>query len=102
MFNTFRKLTAASIIFANVLFAVSVSAKKSNGGGASAPSASAGRFGNVEGITAKQMRDWLTYIASDELEGRDTPSKGLDLAAKYIAEHLNKLGIKPAGDEGTY
>lgn len=100
MFNKFRKLTAASVIFANLLFAVSVSAQKSNGGGANA--ASAGKFGNVEGITAKQMRDWLTYIASDELEGRDTPSKGLDLAAKYIAEHLAKIGIKPAGDEGTY
>lgn len=98
MFNKFRKLAAASLILANLLFVVSVSAQKSNGGGA----ASTGKHGNVEGITAKQMREWLTYIASDELEGRDTPSKGLDLAAKYIAEHLNKLGIKPAGDEGTY
>ena len=60
------------------------------------------RFGNVDAINAKQMREWLTYIASDELEGRDTPSKGLDLAAKYISEHLSKLGIRPAGDEGTY
>ena len=60
------------------------------------------RFGNVDAINSKQMREWLTYIASDELEGRDTPSKGLDLAAKYIADHLSKLGIRPAGDEGTY
>lgn len=98
MFNKLRKFTAVSIIFANLIFVVSASGQKSNVGGVG----SAGKFGNVEGITAKQMRDWLTYIASDELEGRDTPSKGLDLAAKYIAEHLNKLGIKPAGDEGTY
>ena len=99
MFNKLRKLTAASVILANLLFVISVSAQKSNGSGAGA---SAGKFGNVEAINARQLRDWLTYIASDELEGRDTPSKGLDLAAKYIAEHLNKLGIKPAGDEGTY
>ena len=64
--------------------------------------APAPRFGNVDAVNAKQMREWLTYIASDELEGRDTPSKGLDIAAKYIAGHLNKLGIRPAGDEGTY
>ncbi len=99
MFNKLRKITAASIILANLIFAISVSAQKSNGSGGGS---SAGKFGNVEAVSAKQMREWLTYIASDELEGRDTPSKGLDLAAKYIAEHLNKLGIRPAGDEGTY
>ena len=73
---------------------------KGNGGGANA--ASAARFGNVDSITAKQLRDHLTFIASDELEGRDTPSKGLDIAAKYIAGHLAAWGIKPAGDEATY
>ncbi len=99
MFVKSRRIIAAAIVFANLLLVVSVSAQKSNGGGAAA---SAGKFGNVENITASQMRGWLTYIASDELEGRDTPSKGLDLAAKYISEHLNKLGIRPAGDEGTY
>lgn len=60
------------------------------------------RFGNTEGITAQQMKDYLTFIASDELEGRDTPSRGLDIAAMYIAEHLKSWGIKPAGDGGTY
>ncbi|MEO7539972.1 MAG: M20/M25/M40 family metallo-hydrolase [Pyrinomonadaceae bacterium] len=59
-------------------------------------------FGNVEGITAKQLKDYLTFIASDELEGRDTPSRGLDIAAMYIAQHLSSWGIKPAGDDGTY
>ena len=68
-------------------------------GVAAAPAA---RFGNVDAITAKQLRDHLTFIASDELEGRDTPSKGLDIAANYIAAHLSSLGIKPAGDEATY
>ncbi len=99
MFVKIKKITAAAVIFANLLFVVTASAQKSSGGSAAAP---AGKFGNVNNITASQLRSWLTYIASDELEGRDTPSKGLDLAAKYISEHLNKLGIKPAGDEGTY
>ncbi|MDQ3798140.1 MAG: M20/M25/M40 family metallo-hydrolase [Acidobacteriota bacterium] len=60
------------------------------------------RFGNTDGITAQQMKDYLTFIASDELEGRDTPSRGLDIAAMYIASHLAKWGIKPAGDGGSY
>jgi hypothetical protein len=34
--------------------------------------------------------------------GRDTPSKGLDETAKYIATHLARFGVKPAGDDGTF
>lgn len=59
-------------------------------------------FGNVEAITAKQLKEYLTFIASDELEGRDTPSRGLDIAAMYIAQHLSSWGLKPAGDNGSY
>jgi hypothetical protein len=59
-------------------------------------------FGNTDGITAQQLKNYLEFIASDELEGRDTPSRGLDIAAMYIAEHLKTWGIKPAGDNGTY
>ncbi|HMS38674.1 MAG TPA: hypothetical protein PKE69_00370 [Pyrinomonadaceae bacterium] len=60
------------------------------------------KFGNTDGITAAQLKNYLEFIASDELEGRDTPSRGLDIAALYIAEHLKSWGIKPAGDNGTY
>jgi hypothetical protein len=48
------------------------------------------------------MKDYLSFIASDELEGRDTPSAGLDAAAKYISTHLARWKVKPAGDDGTY
>jgi hypothetical protein len=60
------------------------------------------KFGNTDGITAAQLRNYLEFIASDELEGRDTPSRGLDIAAMYIADHLKTWGIKPGGDNGTY
>src|SRR5215213_10378369 len=62
----------------------------------------AAKFGNTDGITAAQLRNYLEFIASDELEGRDTPSRGLDIAAMYIADHLKTWGIKPGGDNGTY
>ncbi len=58
--------------------------------------------GNVEGVTAAQMKDFLTFIAADELEGRDAPSRGLDIAALYIANHLSRWGLKPAGENGSY
>ena len=56
----------------------------------------------VNTITAAQLRDYLSFIASDEMEGRDTPSRGLDTTAKFIALNLDHWGFKPAGDDGTF
>jgi Zn-dependent M28 family amino/carboxypeptidase len=56
----------------------------------------------VATISADQMRDYLTFIASDEMEGRDTPSRGLDTTAKFLAMNLSRWGFKPAGDDGTF
>jgi Zn-dependent M28 family amino/carboxypeptidase len=64
--------------------------------------AKSGEFGGVESITAAQLRDYLYFVASDEMEGRDTPSRGLDLTAKFIALNLSRWGFKPAGDGGTF
>jgi Zn-dependent M28 family amino/carboxypeptidase len=56
----------------------------------------------VDAITAAQLRNYLTFVASDEMEGRDTPSRGLDTTAKFIAMNLDRWGFKPAGDDGTF
>lgn len=56
----------------------------------------------AESISAAQLKDYLYYVASDEMEGRDTPSRGLDLTAKFIGMMLSRWGFKPAGDNGTY
>jgi len=56
----------------------------------------------VETIAANQLRDYLTFIASDEMEGRDTPSRGLDTTAKFLAMNLDRWGFKPAGDDGSF
>ena len=56
----------------------------------------------VDSISANQMKDYLTFIASDEMEGRDTPSRGLDTTAKFLAMNLSRWGFKPAGDNGTF
>ena len=56
----------------------------------------------VSAITAADMKEWLTYIASDQLQGRATYSEGLGMAASYIAEHLKAWGVKPGGDDGSY
>ncbi len=56
----------------------------------------------AEGVTAEQLKEYLYFVASDEMEGRDTPSRGLDTTAKFIAFNLTKWGFKPAGDDGTF
>ena len=56
----------------------------------------------AEGVTAEQLKEYLYFVASDEMEGRDTPSRGLDTVAKFIALNLTKWGFKPAGDDGTF
>ena len=58
--------------------------------------------GHVEGITAAQLKDYLYFVASDEMEGRNTPSRGLDLTAKFIALNLSRWGFKPVGDDGSF
>jgi hypothetical protein len=53
-------------------------------------------------IQASSLKQWLTYIASDELQGRQVYTEGLGLAAAYIADHLEEWGVKPVGDDGSY
>jgi Zn-dependent M28 family amino/carboxypeptidase len=55
----------------------------------------------LDRISASSMRGHLSFIASDELEGRATPSRGLDLAAEYIAAQFRRAGLEPLAD-GTY
>jgi hypothetical protein len=66
---------------------------------AAAPKAAAGGRAS---ITPAELKEWLSYVASDELEGRQVFHEGLGLAANYIADHLKEWGVKPAGDNGSY
>src|SRR5688572_24273063 len=58
--------------------------------------------GGLASIRAEDLKVWLSYLASDELQGRDTYSAGLGLAAGYIQEHLKNWNVRPAGDGGGY
>jgi hypothetical protein len=53
-------------------------------------------------VQVEDLQKWLTYLSSDELEGRATFSEGLGLAAAYLAEQLRAWGVKPGGDNGSY
>lgn len=49
-----------------------------------------------------RIRADVRFLADDLLRGRDTGSEGYRIAANYVAAEFARLGLKPAGDDGTY
>lgn len=56
----------------------------------------------INRISADSLRGHLSFLASDLLEGRATPSRGLDLAAEYIAAQFRRFGVEPIDDAGSF
>ena len=59
----------------------------------------------TEGIEAPNsllLQQHVSYLASDELEGRGLGTEGLWEAAHYIAADFKKNGLLPFGDNNTY
>lgn len=56
----------------------------------------------LDRVSAGSLRGHLSFIASDALQGRNTPSPGLDIAAEYIAAQFRRAGLEPAGGEGFF
>jgi hypothetical protein len=50
-------------------------------------------------ITADDLRGDLSFLASDALQGRFTPSPGLDAAAEFVASRFRAAGLEPGGDQ---
>ncbi len=48
----------------------------------------------------QRIKSHLFFLADDLLEGRDTGSRGHDIAALYIATEFAKYGLTPAGTDG--
>jgi len=59
-------------------------------------------FANSNAITPDRLKTHLEFVASDLLQGRKSPSDGLDLAGMYIVSMLRQWGAKPAGENGTF
>ena len=53
-------------------------------------------------ITAGDVARHLGVIADDSMLGRDTPSRGLDLTARYVADQFRRFGLRPGGDKGGW
>jgi hypothetical protein len=51
---------------------------------------------------ADRIRAHVEFLSSDLLEGRDTGSRGHNIAANYVAAEFRKLGLKPGGPNGSW
>ena len=56
----------------------------------------------VDSIRLDELREKLTYIASEKFKGRGNGTSELNMAAEYIAGVFEKNGLKPAGTAGRY
>jgi hypothetical protein len=53
-------------------------------------------------LTPNDLKADVSFLASDALQGRGTPSPGLDIAAEYVAAQFRRAGLEPAGDDGYF
>ncbi|HKD50637.1 MAG TPA: M28 family peptidase [Candidatus Acidoferrum sp.] len=54
-------------------------------------------YGNADSISEAELKIYDYFLASDQLEGRNLPSRGYDAAALYVASHLAEWGLQPGG-----
>src|SRR5437660_11134075 len=52
-------------------------------------------------ISENALRAHIKFLSDDRLEGRGTGAKGGELAALYVAEQFEAMGLKGAGAKGS-
>ncbi len=53
-------------------------------------------------ITADEVREIVSALAADSMEGRKTGTPGSIRAARYLAARFRSLGLEPGGDSGYF
>src|ERR1044071_329912 len=53
-------------------------------------------------ITANGLKADVSFLASDALQGRGTPSAGLEIAGEFVAAQFRRAGLEPGGDDGYF
>ena len=56
----------------------------------------------LDAFSANALRAHDRFLASDLLEGRGPGTRGDELAMQYIAAQFEAVGLKPAGDHGSF
>jgi Zn-dependent M28 family amino/carboxypeptidase len=52
--------------------------------------------------SARRIEADVRKLADDAMEGRETGTRGYDMASAYVAGRFGEVGLEPAGDDGTF
>ena len=55
---------------------------------------------NEPKIVENNIKDDVTFLADDKLEGRQTGTEGEVLASEYLIKRFKEIGVQPKGTEG--
>jgi hypothetical protein len=53
-------------------------------------------------FSAAQFRAHVDFLADDLLEGRETGTRGHEVAARYVATRFDGFGLAPGGENGSW
>jgi len=109
MQHSIRRLAARAAVLSALLLAAGLPlATAMRAKAADDPvSAAAGADGRalaaaLDTIRADNISADIHFIAADEMQGRDTPSEGLRITARYIRARLQRLGLEPGAADGYF
>lgn len=95
--NRLQQLIATLVLA--LLFGQSTFAQQA---AAPAPALSALETELASNIKTETIKEVVTALSANDMQGRGTGQPGGDKAANYIADRFAKLGLKPLGEKNTY
>ncbi len=95
-------LSSPALAWQSTVTAPAIQAIKATPAAKAAPAVTGAERKAAERVKLETIRDVTTTLSSNEFEGRGTAQPGADKAARYLADRFAKLGLKPAGENGTY
>jgi hypothetical protein len=57
---------------------------------------------HLETIDTNRIRAHVAYLSDDKLKGRLPGKEGYQMAVDYVVKQYKEMGLKPAGENGTY
>lgn len=94
--------SASAALFGAALLLAASASRSGAQAGAAAGATSSVKFESAPDISAADLRRRLSQFSDDSMLGREAGTLGNVKATDYIARAARRLGLKPAGENGTY
>jgi hypothetical protein len=60
------------------------------------------RLKKTDRAIIENLKSEITYLSSDQLQGRRTGTAGEKMASEYLSDQFKNIGLIPKGDEGSF